>query len=103
MRLALFHVYATPSGHLPSTTLSTPNRPTNSGYIEYRDPLEYVKEMNMHYDLEGWKWKKVKAITGDVLIFPGYLRHRTESSFTNEERWVLTTNIMNLNRPPLKK
>jgi uncharacterized protein (TIGR02466 family) len=78
------------------------NLPTNSGFIEYRDPLEYVKEMNMHYDLEGWKWKKVKAISGDVLIFPGYLRHRTESSNTNEERWVLTTNIMNLNRPPLE-
>jgi len=28
--LALFQVYATPSGVFPSTTLSTPNRPTNS-------------------------------------------------------------------------
>ncbi len=76
--------------------------PENSGYIEYKDPLEYPKAMNMHYDLDGWAWKKVKAVTGDVLIFPGWIRHRTEHSNTNDERWVLTTNIMNLNRAPLQ-
>ena len=74
--------------------------PEGSGFIEFKDPLEYPKAMNMHYDVDDWVWKKVKAVTGDVLLFPGWIRHRTETNNTNKDRWVLTTNIMNMNRPP---
>jgi hypothetical protein len=42
--------------------------------------------------------KKVPAKTGDVLLFSGWIRHRTEHSRTNDERWVLTTNYMSLHR-----
>ena len=77
--------------------------PEESGYILYKDPLEYTKGLNQHHDVDEWVWKRVKAETGDVLLFPGWVRHKTEYSQTNKERWVLTTNIMSLNRPPINK
>jgi uncharacterized protein (TIGR02466 family) len=66
--------------------------PENSGNIEFKDPLEY------HYS--GWPietdidlYKEVKVSTNDVLIFPGWLRHRVQPNLTNEDRIVLTFNI----------
>jgi hypothetical protein len=55
-------------------------------------------------------WKEVPAITGDVLVFPGWLKHRTQvnnahsklliddngvgrEENSSEDRWVLTTNF----------
>jgi len=73
--------------------------PEEGGYIEYKDPMEYSKGMNQHHNVDDWVWKKVPAKTGDVLLFPGWIRHRTEHSRTNDERWVLTTNYMSLHRP----
>ncbi len=63
--------------------------------------MEYPKGMHQHHNVEDWVWKKVPAKTGDVLLFPGWIRHRTEHSRTNDERWVLTTNYMSLHRPNL--
>ncbi len=69
------------------------------GYIEYKDPLEYQKGINLHEDMDDWVWKKIPAQTGDVLIFPGWIRHRTETSQSLKERWVLTTNIITIPKP----
>ena len=68
------------------------NLPEGGGYIEYKDPLEYQKGFHHRKELD-WKWKELKAQTGDVLMFPGWLLHRTQPSNSYEERWVLTTNI----------
>ena len=66
--------------------------PKDSGFIQFKDPMEYGKSANYHEELV-WDWKTVEAKTGDVLLFPGWLRHRTQQSNTDEERWVLTTNF----------
>lgn len=66
--------------------------PEHGGYIEFRDPLEYHKT-NTPIIPELELWKPVKCKTNDILIFPGWLKHRTQPSNTNEERIVLTLNI----------
>jgi len=66
--------------------------PNGSGNIEFKDPLEYHKNSfpiisdDVHY-------KVVPCATNDVLIFPGWLRHRTEPSTVDDERIVMTFNI----------
>ena len=67
--------------------------PEDGGYIEYKDPLEYQKGVHYRKNETNWKWNEVKAKTGDVLMFPGWLIHRTQPSNSLNERWVLTTNI----------
>jgi uncharacterized protein (TIGR02466 family) len=70
------------------------NVPNNSGYIEFKHPLETQKGFYLHEEDDGlWNWKTIQVKTGDVLMFPGWIRHRTQPSNSDEKRWVLTTNI----------
>lgn len=77
------------------------NLPKDGGYIQFRDPLEYQKGFLMKdYDDEEYGWKTIPAVSGDVIMFPGYIRHRTEENKNKtEKRWVLTTNYMSTNQP----
>jgi hypothetical protein len=78
--------------------------PDDGGYIEYKDPAEHFKGFHARNLRDEYcNWKQVKAVTGDVLIFPGWLRHRTQPNNSNEKRWVLTTNVMSTMNPPKKK
>lgn len=63
-----------------------------SGYIEFKDPLEYHKTQ---YPIipEETLYRALPAETNDVLIFPGYMRHRVQPNLTDTERIVLTFNI----------
>jgi len=80
------------------------NFPKDGGYIQFRDPLEYQKGFLLkNYDDEMFGWKTIEATTGDVILFPGWLRHRTQSNNNKtQKRWVLTTNYMSTYQP-LKK
>ena len=64
--------------------------PEGSGYIEFRDPLEYHKA-NTYIQPELELWKAVPCKTNDILIFPGWLKHRTQPNLTN--RRIMTMNI----------
>jgi hypothetical protein len=66
--------------------------PKDSGFIEFRDPLEYAKSHTpiIH---EKELWKEVPAVTGDILIFPGWLKHRTQPNITDDDRIVMTVNV----------
>ncbi len=66
--------------------------PPNSGNIEFKDPLEYHKHI---YPVipELSFYKEVPCQTNDVIIFPGWLRHRTQPNLTDQERIVMTFNI----------
>lgn len=66
--------------------------PPNSGNIEFLDPLEYHKSQHPIIP-EVVLWKQVECKTNDVLIFPGYLKHRTQENITDNERIVMTFNI----------
>jgi len=67
--------------------------PQGSGYFECKDPLELLKSGQYHND-SNWAWKEVPTVSGDVLVFPAWLIHRTQTNPTNEGRWVLTTNYI---------
>ena len=71
------------------------NIPKNSGYIEFKDPLEYQKSFHARKDIN-WEWFEVQAETGDSICFPGWMKHRTQPSASDEDRWVLTTNIVSI-------
>ena len=82
--------------HGPTTLVITAylNLPENGGFIQFKDPLEYhhahlIKE----FDTELGSWRTLPAKTGDVVMFPGWMRHKTEPNKSKEKRWVLTTNI----------
>jgi uncharacterized protein (TIGR02466 family) len=69
--------------------------PKNGGYIQFKDPLEYYKGFNMkNEDEEEYTWKTAEAEVGDVILFPGWIRHRTQKNMSKDNRWVLTTNYM---------
>jgi uncharacterized protein (TIGR02466 family) len=68
--------------------------PEGSGHIEFRDPCE--TQWAFHYrEFEPGGWWTIPVKQGDVLLFPGWLEHRTEASDADTDRWVLTTNILN--------
>jgi len=68
------------------------SKPKNSGDILFRDPLEYHK-INWPMDLEPNLFRNVECNTNDVLIFPGWLKHKTEPNCSDSDRIVLTYNI----------
>ncbi|CAB4125867.1 Conserved hypothetical protein CHP02466 [uncultured Caudovirales phage] len=67
--------------------------PPDSGFIEFKDPLEYHKTLYPIIPEES-SYRAVPCETNDVLIFPGYIRHRVQKNNNpNDERIVLTFNI----------
>jgi uncharacterized protein (TIGR02466 family) len=90
--------------HGPATMVAAAylQLPKNSGFIQFKDPLEYLKGFHTK---EGKiaEYYTLPAVTGDVFLFPGWLRHRTQHNNSDENRWVLTTNIMNDHKPSIYK
>ena len=62
------------------------------GNIEIKDPLEYHKT-GYPYDAEKEIWKEIKCPTNTVLIFPGWVNHRSQVNKVGGERMVMTYNI----------
>jgi hypothetical protein len=67
--------------------------PEDSGDLEIHNPLFY------HW--EGTKriagsngWRPINVKTGDVIIFPGWVMHRTGKNFNDDPRVTINTNIM---------
>lgn len=68
------------------------NCPPNSGNIEFKDPLEY-HFTSWPIEPEEILYKEIPVATNDVIIFPGWLRHRVQPSQSQENRYVMTFNI----------
>jgi uncharacterized protein (TIGR02466 family) len=66
--------------------------PPNSGFIQFKDPLEYHKNLFPIHP-EETLYRTLPCEENDVLIFPGYLKHRVEPNNTDQERIVMTFNI----------
>jgi hypothetical protein len=66
--------------------------PVGSGNIEFKDPLEYHKQSFPIVSDDSF-YREVPCETNDVLIFPGWVKHRTQASDVNDERIVITFNI----------
>ena len=71
--------------------------PENSGTLLVRDPLEYhwgsshgLQKRGSDNDI----WCSVGPVkTGDILLFPGWLYHKTERNSCDESRFVMSTNF----------
>jgi uncharacterized protein (TIGR02466 family) len=66
-------------------------KPMHSGHIEFKNPLEYHW---CGYETNQQIWKEVPAIAGDILIFPGWLKHRVQPNRVDDRRLVLTMNYI---------
>ena len=66
--------------------------PPNSGNIVFRNPLEY-QMCNFPIINETQTLSEVECKTGDVIIFPGWLKHLVTPNNTDQERIVMTINI----------
>jgi len=70
-------------------------KPKESGNLLVRNPMEMYK-CNDPIDIEEWDsyiWQSVEVKTGDLLIFPGWLLHKTEVNKSKEDRYVISWNI----------
>ena len=65
--------------------------PKGSGNFLVRDPLEYHRFGTPQEPAEHI-WKEIPVQTNDVLVFPGWLKHKTQPNNTNEDRIVLSVN-----------
>lgn len=68
-------------------------KPKNSGDIEIRNPLEYqwhTLPINGH---PSESWRTIPIEENDVLIFPGWLYHRTPHSESEEPRITISMMI----------
>jgi len=68
--------------------------PAKSGFIEFKNPLEYHWSQSNLIDHDGKSlWYPVECSSNQVLIFPGWLRHRTQISESDEPRYIMSFNI----------
>jgi len=68
--------------------------PENSGGIVFTNPMEYsLSHIPYNDPIEGKTETTVKVETGDILLFPGYLRHKTQVNYSDQDRIVITFNI----------
>ena len=69
--------------------------PENSGRILFRDPLEYHwgSSYGMQDGGNRTLWYPIDIRTGDIVLFPGWLYHKTEASQSDEPRYVMSTNF----------
>ena len=67
--------------------------PENSGNILIRDPFFEMRSMEPLV-ADRNQWKEIVLKDNDVLIFPGWLPHKTQVSETDERRVVLTMNVI---------
>ena len=73
--------------------------PEGSGNLLIRDPLEYhrwndlVERSFFKKEKNQYPWIEVPVKTNDVVIFPGWLNHKTEKNEIDVNRYVMTTNL----------
>jgi hypothetical protein len=73
--------------------------PEGSGNLLVRDPLEYhrwhdvIENSFFTQEKHRHPWIEVPVKTNDVLIFPGWLLHKTEKSNSDIDRYVMTINL----------
>ena len=68
--------------------------PTESGDLLLRSPLEYhLGSIPFDPTRPDRLWHRICVKTGDLIIIPGWLKHRTERSRAVDQRIVLTFNI----------
>ena len=66
----------------------------NSGDLILTNPAEYsLTNIPFSKNIEQKTETSIKVKSGDLIFFPGYIRHRTGENFSNDERIVISFNI----------
>ena len=71
--------------------------PEGSGRFMVKNPFAQYKlgePLDYNYYSQGMDWESIDVKTGDVLFFPGWLTHKTEVNESEEDRYVMSLNIM---------
>lgn len=67
------------------------DQPENGGNLEFQNPLFYHWS---GYPKENTLWQEVTVKTGDVLMFPGWLLHRTQKNLSQSNRIIMSMNVI---------
>ena len=66
----------------------------NSGNIVFINPMEYsLTHIPYNGAIESKTETAVHVKTGDMVMFPGWLRHKTQENYSGKDRIVVTFNI----------
>lgn len=66
----------------------------NSGDLVLVNPMEYgLTHIPYGVAIENKIETSIKVLTGDLVLFPGWVRHKTKENFSNEPRIVMSYNI----------
>ena len=71
--------------------------PEGSGRFMVKNPYAQYKlgePLDRNYYDMGMDWEYIDVQTNDVLFFPGWLTHKTEVNETNNDRYVMSLNVM---------
>ncbi len=75
------------------------NMPKNGGHFLIKNPLEMMKKSEPT-DVDYWNgdnlWAPIEVETNDVLIFPGWVTHKTEVNNSDDDRYILSTNFITM-------
>lgn len=70
-------------------------KPADSGHIEFVDPLEYVKRMvPIHHYSEHDSYLEIPANQYDLILFPSWIKHRTQKNTSSNERVAVSINYV---------
>jgi ectoine hydroxylase-related dioxygenase (phytanoyl-CoA dioxygenase family) len=66
----------------------------DSGDLILTNPAEYsITNIPFSTDIERKIETGIKVRTGDLVLFPGYIRHKTGENLSNDDRIVISFNI----------
>ena len=89
--------YTKPHEHGPGSVVVSiyVKQPANGGNILFenfmRDKWIAYSREDKHNNIHDY-WREIAVNTNDVLLFPGWITHKTQSSNTDEDRIVFTIN-----------
>ena len=67
------------------------DQPEHGGNLEVQNPLFYHWS---GYPKKNELWQEIEVKTGDVLMFPGWLVHRTQKNLSQSNRIIMSMNVM---------
>ena len=88
--------YTAPHSHslMPMVASFYLEAPENSGDIVFINPMEYsLTHLPYNGSIEDKIETSVHVQSGDLIMFPGWLRHKTQENYSGKDRIVITFNI----------
>jgi hypothetical protein len=78
-------------GMVPQVIVLYLDNPENGGNLEVAHPLFY--HWSSTIKSPGYEWIEIPVKTGDVIIFPGWINHRTQKNQSSQDRIVMSINV----------